>query len=212
MKITTGMAGGRTIEVPKGALRPTQDKVRQALFSSLGEAVAGARVLDLFAGSGAVGFEAWSRGAEFVCFVEQDARAAEVIRRNAVAFGLPKDVYQIIKADVAAVLARPLFPEPFTLIFADPPYRRTLFRRDKAAGGLPKAETGKQTREAAPADGSWQETVLNGVAAGPILSRNGLLIFEQGDDEAVCQGTSWRVIRERSYGAAKLVYYSFSDV
>ena len=81
MRITSGIFGGRTIKVPPG-IRPTQDKVRQALFSSLGERIGGARVLDLFAGSGALGLEAWSRGAESVCFVESDARVFPILKEN----------------------------------------------------------------------------------------------------------------------------------
>jgi 16S rRNA (guanine(966)-N(2))-methyltransferase RsmD len=83
MRVTGGTLGGRLLKVPKGdAVRPTQDMVRQALFSSFATLVPGSRFLDLFAGSGAVGLEAWSRGAAYVCWVESDPRAFRVLKEN----------------------------------------------------------------------------------------------------------------------------------
>ncbi len=83
MRVVAGLAGGLTLEVPKGVdLRPTMDLVRGAIFSSLGERVIGARVLDLFAGTGALGIEALSRGAASAVLVEEDRRAAASITRN----------------------------------------------------------------------------------------------------------------------------------
>ncbi len=100
------------------ALRPTQDRIRQVIFSSLAEVVPGARVLDLFAGTGWFGIEALSRGASSATFVEKEKEAVECIRENLTHCRLKGDVRQ---ADVLAFLEKA--PEkPFDLIFADPPY------------------------------------------------------------------------------------------
>src|SRR5205823_6810018 len=82
MRVIAGSAGGIPLHTPRTDLRPTMDRVKAAIFSSLGEKIIGARVLDLFAGSGALGIEALSRGAASATFVESDLRATETIRRN----------------------------------------------------------------------------------------------------------------------------------
>ncbi len=119
LRVISGTAGGLHLKIPKRhALRPTQDRIRQVIFSSLAESIPGARVLDLFAGTGALGIEALSRGAASVIFVEQEAEAVQCIRDNLLHCHLQGDVRQ---ADVFTYLSRPP-TEPFDLIFADPPY------------------------------------------------------------------------------------------
>ena len=124
MRISGGAARGITLRVPKGdVVRPATDGMRQALFSSLGARVAGARFLDLFAGSGAYGLEAFSRGAASGCFVEQNARAVACLRQNIAAVG--KSVgretaaLQVLQADARTVPAPGEMPD---LVFIDPPY------------------------------------------------------------------------------------------
>lgn len=123
-RIVAGAAGGRRLSVPPGnRTRPTSDRVREALFSSLaaafGGGLGGLRVLDLYAGSGALGLEALSRGAQHCLLVESDARAAAVIRANVKAVGLPGAV--VAAAPVERLLAAP--PDaPYDLVLADPPY------------------------------------------------------------------------------------------
>ncbi|HZC72173.1 MAG TPA: 16S rRNA (guanine(966)-N(2))-methyltransferase RsmD [Jatrophihabitans sp.] len=122
MRIVAGLAKGRRLGAPTGdATRPTSDRAREALFSSLASLLdlAGARVLDLFAGTGAVGLEALSRGAAAAVLVESDRAAAEVLRRNADAVGLPGAT--VVRRTAAAYLAD-VPDEPFDLVFADPPY------------------------------------------------------------------------------------------
>jgi 16S rRNA (guanine966-N2)-methyltransferase len=115
--VVAGELGGRRLGVPPGrGTRPTADRVREALFSMLGD-VAGLHVLDLFAGSGALGIEALSRGAASATFVESDARAAAVIRANLDELGTEG---QVIRQDALAFLGSS--PGPFDLVFADPPY------------------------------------------------------------------------------------------
>src|SRR3954467_833486 len=82
MRVIAGSAGGVRLLVPRRGVRPTMDRVKAAIFSSLGEAIIGARVLDLFAGSGALGIEALSRGATSAIFVEHDRESAEAIAKN----------------------------------------------------------------------------------------------------------------------------------
>ena len=118
MRIVAGEFKGRRLHAPRGArTRPTADRVREALFSMLGD-VSGARVLDLFAGSGALGIEALSRGAASALFVERDARAAAVIRRNLDAIG--GLTAEVRREDVLRFLAR--VQDAFDLVFVDPPY------------------------------------------------------------------------------------------
>jgi 16S rRNA (guanine966-N2)-methyltransferase len=123
-RIIAGAARGRRLAVPPAGTRPTSERAREALFNSLRSLcdLDGARVLDLFAGSGAVGLEALSRGAAEVTFVESDRRAGEVLRRNIDTVGLSGAV--LLRRPVAAVLAAPPAPpeQPFDLVFADPPY------------------------------------------------------------------------------------------
>ena len=119
LRVISGSAGGLRLKSPKRhALRPTQDRIRQVIFSSLAEQIPGARVLDLFAGTGSFGIEALSRGAATATFVEQDAEAVQCIRDNLLHCHLQGDVRQ---ANVQIYLVKPP-AERFDLIFADPPY------------------------------------------------------------------------------------------
>lgn len=119
-RIVAGAAGGRRLAVPSTA-RPTTDRVREALFNVLAARLDfdGLRVLDLYAGSGALGLEALSRGAGSVLLVDSDRRAAEVIGRNIATLGLPGATVR--RGPVAAVLTGGA-PQPVDLVFADPPY------------------------------------------------------------------------------------------
>jgi 16S rRNA (guanine966-N2)-methyltransferase len=118
MRIIAGKAGRLAIKVPGAVARPTTDFVRQALFSILGERVEHARVLDLFAGSGAIGLEALSRGAASCVFVDSHRQACAVIAENLAKSRL--DGGRVVKADVPSFLKRDT--ATYDLIFADPPY------------------------------------------------------------------------------------------
>jgi 16S rRNA (guanine966-N2)-methyltransferase len=123
-RVIAGEAGGRRLAVPAGRdTRPTSDRAREGLFATIASmlgSLAGARVLDLYAGSGAVGLEALSRGAGHVLLVEHGARATRVIRENIEAIGLPGAV---LAADrVERVLARGPEGSRYDVVFADPPY------------------------------------------------------------------------------------------
>lgn len=179
-RIVAGVAGGRRLVVPPRGTRPTSERVREAVFSAVQARrdLDGARVLDLYAGSGALGLEALSRGAGHVRFVESDRRAAAVLRRNVEQLGLggaeqlglgepdrPGGAAEITVAPVSAVLQDA--PEaPYDVVFADPPYaldeaalngvlRAVAGRRWLAAGGLLVVE--RSSRTVPP---SWPDGVV----------------------------------------------------
>lgn len=122
-RIIGGNAGGRRLTTPRGlSTRPTSDRVREALFSAIEASwgsLSGLRFLDLYAGSGAIGFEAWSRGAGVVTFVEQNRKAADLIRGNASELGFYRA--DVMTSAVQAALAIPPVA-PYDVVFADPPY------------------------------------------------------------------------------------------
>jgi 16S rRNA (guanine966-N2)-methyltransferase len=123
MRVVAGLAGGRRLQAPTGRkVRPTSERVREALFNALGsldDAVAGASVIDLYAGTGALGIEALSRGAASAVFVDADARAIASIKDNLSATGLA-DRARVVHADVPRYLAAT--DAVFDIAFADPPY------------------------------------------------------------------------------------------
>jgi 16S rRNA (guanine966-N2)-methyltransferase len=129
MRVVGGRLRGRTLATPKSqAIRPTADRLREALFNILthayGDPVDGARVLDLFAGTGALGIEALSRGAAFALFIDDGAEARALLRENVTTLGLG-GASRIFRRD--ATKLGPVHPlEPFTLAFFDPPYGQGL--------------------------------------------------------------------------------------
>jgi 16S rRNA (guanine966-N2)-methyltransferase len=132
MRVIAGIAKGRRLLAPRGGgTRPMMDRAREGLFSSLGDAVAGARVLDLYAGSGSLGLEALSRGAAAAVFVERGRPALAALRANVAAVGLGGEV---VAGDVDAYLGRE--PGLFDLAFVDPPYAVPLASVEQTLGGL----------------------------------------------------------------------------
>jgi 16S rRNA (guanine966-N2)-methyltransferase len=118
MRVIAGELGGRRLRSPRGqATRPTSERVREALFSMLGD-LSGLRVLDLFAGSGALGIEALSRGADAATFVERSPRALAALRANIAALGLAERT-RVVEGDALAALR---LPGKYDLVFLDPPY------------------------------------------------------------------------------------------
>ncbi len=139
MRVIAGTLGGRRLRAPAGrATRPTSDRVREALFSMLGE-IDGARVLDLFAGSGALGIEALSRGAAHAVFVERDAAAAAVLRANLRALGVGRERAEVRRADAQATLRHASRSgEKYDLVFIDPPYGEASTWSPRLSASLPE--------------------------------------------------------------------------
>jgi len=135
LRIIAGSLKGRRLKAPSwDGLRPTSDKLRETLFNILAPRLAGARVLDGYAGTGAIGIEAASRGAGHVTFVEHDRRAQALIEDNLAQCGVPADGYVIIRASVSRALDD-LHAAPFDIMIFDPPYDAEIDTVIAAAGG-----------------------------------------------------------------------------
>ncbi|HUG84698.1 MAG TPA: 16S rRNA (guanine(966)-N(2))-methyltransferase RsmD [Euzebya sp.] len=133
-RVIAGSAGGRPLKVPAGeGTRPTSDRVKEALFSSLGD-LTDLVVADLYAGSGGLGVEALSRGAARAVFVEQDRRAAAIVQHNLAVAGVA-DRGQVVTAPVATFCRRPV-GGPFDIVLLDPPYRMTVPQIDTDLAAL----------------------------------------------------------------------------
>ena len=138
VKLIAGGFGGRFIQAPPGSTtHPMGERVRSAMFNSLGETVRGARVLDAFAGSGAIGLEALSRGAESAVFVERDRVAQRVIAENISTVGASENSI-VIKTTIVNWLESMSVTEEFDIIFADPPYHNPQFSTVSRLIGLLK--------------------------------------------------------------------------
>lgn len=180
---------GRLLKVPRGdAVRPTQDVVRQALFSSLATKVPGCRFLDLFAGSGAVGLDAWSRGAGCVCWVEADAKAFACLRANIQGLcgsetGKTDDQeWRLVRSDVFRYLAGAREGYAYDIIFADPPYDRNSEQR-------------------------WALRLLEELATSELLADDGFFVMEQAREEAEVENPAWDRVAMKMYGGTRLTIY-----
>ena len=177
MRVIAGTAGGLQLKVPLTGVRPTMDRVKAAIFSSLGETVIGARVLDLFAGAGGLGIEAVSRGAASAVFVESNRNAALAIERNLEIAGVTgrvhvQDVFDFLKYATGN----------FDIIFADPPY------------------------EAASGDKAYTNLLLNNPRIPALLARPGVFVLEKRPGERLPQHPQWKITRARRYGATEVIF------
>jgi 16S rRNA (guanine966-N2)-methyltransferase len=180
MRIIAGAAGRLAIKVPSAVARPTTDFVRQAMFSILGERVADARVLDLFAGSGAIGLEALSRGAASCVFVDDHRQATAVIAENLARAKLPGA--RVVRADAGAFLRRD--DGSYDLIFADPPYCKK------------------------PGDTDAIGLLLAGDALRPRLAPEGWFVAEIAASQASPAGPGWDLLDRREYGGSAILLYA----
>ena len=183
MRVIAGSAGGVRLLVPRRGVRPTMDRVKAAIFSSLGEAIIGARVLDLFAGSGALGIEALSRGAASALFIENDRQSAEAIEKNLVKTNLQGRVRD---QDVFDFLRQRASTEKFQIIFADPPYETT--KRESSA-----------------------EKLLNNETLRQLLEPGGIFVLEKSPTDILPQTNLWRVLRQKAYGATEVLFLSTAN-
>lgn len=186
MRVIAGSARGIQLACPRWeGVRPTMDQVRAAVFSSLAERVPGARVLDLFAGTGGLGIEALSRGARAATFVERDRRAVECIRKNLASTRLAADA-EVLCLDIGTFLQRYSSRDvtvPYDLIFADPPYTHADQKEDFAA------------------------KLLDSTALIQALADDGLFVLEKSPRHSVSLETNgWLPIRQKRYGTTEVVF------
>jgi 16S rRNA (guanine966-N2)-methyltransferase len=179
VRIVAGRFGGRRLTAPKGrSTRPTADKVREALFDLLGP-LEGAAVADLFAGSGALGLEALSRGASSLVAVDRAEEALRAVKTNLKNLGLGtgggEPLVTVLKRDLGRGLGFLGPMSPFDLILADPPYGR-----------------------------GWPERLLVRLPAG-FLAPGGRLILETSTQESLEPSPPWRLIQDRGYGQTRLL-------
>ena len=179
MRVIAGSAGGVRLAVPKSGVRPTMDRVKAAIFSSLGGAIIDARVLDLFAGSGALGIEALSRGAASVLFVEEDRQSTEAIEKN---LAKTKLVGRVRRQEVFEFLRRSSGLERFQIIFADPPYEKT--------------KSGER----------FTKKLLTNKELAQLLELDGVFVLEKRPAEQTPATKFWDIVRARKYGATEVLF------
>ena len=194
MRITSGILRNRRFNVPKQEVRPTKEQVREAMFSSLGGSCEGMKVLDLFAGAGSLGLEAWSRGAESVLFVEQNSNVLKNLQENIQhlsSSGKPMadlrdhgelGAARCTKADVMKYLERGA-GERFDLILADPPY------------DLPEA----------------MAQTLERIVEHSVLTEDGLLVYELRSSDAFEVPGGWRLLRDKVYGDTRVLMLKLNN-
>ncbi len=180
MRVIAGTAGGIPLRTPRSDLRPTMDRVKGAIFSSLGELVIGARVLDLFAGSGALGIEALSRGAASVSFVESDRRGVETIEQNLALTKLAGPAARVHGADVFRYLDQLSTPGGYEIILADPPYAKAAGERD------------------------FTPELLGSAALAAALAPGGIFVLEHLPGATLPLGDRWHCLRQKRYGATEV--------
>jgi 16S rRNA (guanine966-N2)-methyltransferase len=161
------------------------DRVKGAIFSSLEPGLEGTRVLDLFAGAGTLGIEALSRGAREAVFVEKEARAMEVIRRNLEKTRLTGGILRLM--DVFSYLDRLAPKGVYDFIFADPPYAKQPGERD------------------------FTPELVASMALGDALAPGGLFILEKIPGQPIALGARWELVRERRYGATEVAWLRIKE-
>lgn len=181
MRIIAGSAGSVPLHVPRTLTRPTADRVRESLFAALGNLVVGARVLDLFAGSGSLGLEALSRGAVSADFVESSGPACDAIAKNLEKTRLTGG--RVHRREALAYLS-PALSNRYDLIFADPPYAREDKERELLLA------------------------LLQSPSLSAALSPDGLLVLETLSSPPLPATPLWNVRDERSYGTTRVSFLS----
>ena len=184
MRVVAGAAGGIRLAVPKTDVRPTMDRVKAAIFSSLGERIIGARVLDLFAGTGALGIEALSRGAASALFVEENRGAVQAIEQN---FIRTKLRGRVTNQEVFAFLERARSNEKFDIIFADPPYEKTK------------------------SGGEFTRLLLENRTLASLLDVSGIFVLEKRPEEQLFASELWSVSRAKKYGATEVLFLEHAE-
>lgn len=185
MRIIAGTAGGALLVMPKGPhIRPTPDKVKQAVFSSLGERIVDARVLDLFTGTGALGLEAVSRGAAKALLVDDSRFAVEAATANANKARL-NDRVEVVRSEVFRMVDQlAARGDTFDLIFADPPYEKSW----RAEQSIPRK-------------------LLNCSSLVSILAPDGVLVMEHFKNDKLQPTSNWRLVRQLPHGDTIVTFF-----
>ena len=183
LRVIAGTAGGLHLKSPPDGLRPTMDRVRAAIFSSLGERVVGARVLDLFAGTGAMGLEALSRGAAGCVFVELRRSNVRCIEENLRRTHLGGPLTPVVMLDALAWLRRRPPVAEFDLVFADPPY----------------FDPGKQ-------DVDHPSQLLASAGLRAALAPDALFVLERNPLAPCVVPPEWEEAKARRYGVTEIAY------
>jgi len=193
MRIISGTAGGRVLNVPKGlGVRPTPDLVRQAVFNSLGDAVSGADVLELFGGSGALSLECLSRGAHSAVCIEKSPKHAAFIRSNARQTGLAGPGFVVRVADAMNAIRQLVIANAgFDLILADPPY-------------------GEKNRE--HRSDSWAQRVLDDLELPRLLRPGGLLVLGHARRDTLEIPEHWQETKSLKHGDSVFRFFSVPEV
>lgn len=191
IRITAGEFKGRNLQTPEGqSTRPTLAKLRQALFNSIQFQIPGSRVLDLFSGSGSLGFEALSRGADFVLFYESGAKAANAVLQNQQALGV-EDRTRLVQKSVTSIWENPesiVIPSggfQFDFVFADPPYEE-----------------------------GWELKLVEKMPWAKLLKPDGTFIVEWSDRKVQLPDETefLKKTREKEYGDSVLTHYEMKDL
>ncbi len=187
MRITGGELRGRRLKTPPGAdVRPTQDMVREALFSMLQEVVPESSFLDLFAGSGSVGIEAWSRGARSVTWVEGSRKVAQTLEGNVNTL-CDANPGRVFVEDVFKWIARPLSgAEKFDIVFADPPYSV-----EGRSDGI--------------------ENVIVALSGAGKLAKDAIFVAEQRTGSPLPDAPGWDMAKERHYGNSRILIFKWKN-
>ena len=185
MRITGGLLCRRNLQIPPGEVRPTTDRVRESVFATIAPLLDGARVLDLFAGSGALGLEAASRGAAAVTWVERDPAVHSALRRNVLTLchdlGIRTDC---VRQDVHRFMARDGAGRgPWDVILADPPYD-------------------------APGAAAAVQQLMDVVQKGSMLASGGMMVYEMPARVSPPVPEGWRLVRDKAYGRTRVAIWT----
>ncbi len=181
MRISGGEWCGRNLKVPSGdAVRPTQDRVREALFSMLQNEITGIKILDLFAGAGSVGLEALSRGAAHATFVELSPRHLAVLKSN-IETVKAQNRCELVRSDAYQWILSAGKNKNFDIVFADPPYEL----------GAGKGYAG----------------MLRILAENNVVKQGGIFIAEMKFRQDPDEGENWELVRDRKYGQSRIAVY-----
>jgi len=215
MRITSGILKGRQFKVPKSGVRPTTERTREAVFSSLAARVPGARVLDLFAGAGGLGLEAWSRGAASVTAVEKSSSVWKILSEN----------FQCLEPGLRqkAAAGRPTVSgRSASRRKADESFQRLENQEGAGSGSLGSFQVIRDDvyrflkRAGGPfefdlifADPPYDEVDLPRLlqAVGQVLSPDGLLVFEMRSRDPVAVSRGWKILKQKKYGSTQVLFF-----